>query len=103
MKKISYVLISGFLAFSLPAWAEDQQIGIKDHHFSPASITIPMGTKVIWTNHDADPHTIVGQNNTFHSNVLDTNDHYDHTFSTAGTYTYFCTLHPTMVGSIIVK
>jgi plastocyanin len=91
------------LAFCSSAWAQDPKIAIKDHLFVPASITIAAGTKVTWVNKDADPHTVVDQNNAFHSSALDTNDSYSHTFTAPGTYTYFCTLHPTMIGTIVVK
>ncbi len=103
MKKLSYVLAFCFLMISTPTLANDQQIGIKDHIFTPSDITITAGTKVTWINHDADPHTVVEENNKFHSAALDTNDNYSYTFTTPGTYKYFCTLHPTMLGSVTVK
>lgn len=103
MKKFSYVFAFILLLSSAPAWADDQQIGIKDHIFIPSDVTVAAGTKVTWINHDADPHTVVEENNKFHSSALDTNDNYSYTFMTPGTYKYFCTLHPTMLGSVTVK
>jgi len=103
MKKYLPVIALGFLMISPSAWAEEQKIGIKDHIFVPANLTVPAGSKVTWVNHDADPHTVVEENNKFHSGALDTNDNYSYTFMTPGTYKYFCTLHPTMLGSVTVK
>jgi plastocyanin len=62
------------------------------------------GAKVTWTNQDEVPHTIVDSNSNkvFRSGALDTNDSYSFVFVKPGTYHYFCTLHPTMVGTIIV-
>ncbi len=103
MKKLLAMALIGVLSASA-AWAEDMQVGIKDHAFTPAELTISTGTKVTWTNHDQDPHTVVqrGAPSGFHSSALDTNDSYSYTFTTPGTYTYFCTLHPAMVGKITV-
>ena len=102
MKKTLYAFSLGCLLFSAPAWASDQQIAIKNHIYTPASVTVTAGTKVTWTNNDADPHTVVEENNKFHSGALDTNDTYSETFTEPGTYKYFCTLHPNMTGSITV-
>jgi plastocyanin len=92
------------LMLSAPAYAEDSQISIKDHLFTPSTLTISAGTKVTWTNHDQDPHTVVesGAPKPFHSSALDTNDTFSYTFTEPGTYKYFCTLHPTMAGKVVV-
>jgi plastocyanin len=103
MKKTLHIITFGALLMSAQVWAEDQQIGIKDHLFVPANVTVTAGTKVTWINHDADPHTVAEPSNKFRSSALDTNDNYSYTFTTPGTYKYFCTLHPTMVGSVTVK
>jgi len=102
--KTMYALAICTLMLSAPAYAEDSQISIKDHLFTPSTLTISTGTKVTWTNHDQDPHTVVGRSTQqpFHSSALDTNDTYSYTFTEPGTYQYFCTLHPMMVGKIIV-
>jgi len=92
------------LLLSAPAYAEDSQVSIKDHLFTPSVLTINAGTKVTWTNHDQDPHTVVesGTPKPFHSSALDTNDTFSYTFTEPGTYKYFCTLHPTMAGKVVV-
>jgi plastocyanin len=75
-----------------------------DHHaFAPAALTIAVGTTVSWKNADDTPHTVRARNQAFASGALDTGDSFSHTFTTPGDYTYFCSLHPFMVGEIVVK
>jgi plastocyanin len=75
-----------------------------DHHaFAPAALTIAVGTTVTWRNADDTPHTVTEKNRVFRSDGLDTGDSFSHTFTTPGDYTYFCSLHPFMVGEIVVK
>jgi plastocyanin len=68
-----------------------------------ASAPVAVGTTVKWVNHDDIPHTVVEKNKAFRSKALDTDDAYSFTFASAGTFDYFCGLHPHMVGKIIVK
>jgi plastocyanin len=102
MKKHLHALTLGFLMLSAPAGAEDKSIAIQNYTFSPEKLTVVAGTKVTWVNHDQVPHTVVEKDRKFHSSALDTNDSYSFTFNTPGVYQYFCTLHPTMTGTITV-
>jgi plastocyanin len=79
------------------------EIKIDNFSFSPAILTVPAGTTVKWTNHDDIPHNIVSSEQKFKSKPLDTDDSFSFTFSTPGTYQYFCGLHPKMVGKVIVE
>ncbi len=81
------------------------QIEIDNFNFAPAMLTVTAGTKVTWTNHDDIPHTVVSGDDPrlFKSPPLDTDDAYSFIFDKPGTYTYFCSIHPKMVGTIIVK
>ncbi|HZT43875.1 MAG TPA: metallophosphoesterase [Chthonomonadaceae bacterium] len=83
--------------------ASTAQVKIDNFQFAPTVLTVAGGTKVTWINHDDMPHTIVETNRRFASAALDTNDHFAYTFLTPGTYTYFCSIHPRMVGKIIVR
>ena len=75
-----------------------------DFFFTPGTVTVKAGTTVTWTNRDDIPHGIASSNNAFKkSGALDTDDGYSFTFTTPGTYQYFCYLHPHMVGSIVVE
>jgi plastocyanin len=78
-------------------------VTIDNFTFAPKEMTVPVGTTVKWINHDDIPHSIVDKNMAFRSKALDTNDSYTFTFASAGSFDYFCGLHPHMVGKIIVK
>jgi plastocyanin len=79
-------------------------ISIDNFSFTPAALTVKAGTTVTWTNKDDIPHGIASSDNAFKkSGGLDTDDSYSFTFTTPGTYQYFCYLHPHMVGSIVVE
>ena len=58
---------------------------------------------VTWTNHDDIPHTVVSVDKVFKSKVLDTDEKFSFTFSTPGTYPYFCSIHPKMTGKVVVR
>ena len=79
------------------------EITIDNFTFTPKELTVAVGTTVKWVNHDDIPHTIVEKKTTFRSKALDTDDSYSFTFTSAGTFDYFCGLHPHMVGQVIVK
>ena len=81
------------------------QVMIDNFSFSPVSLTVPLGAKVTWINHDDVPHTIVSDDNphVFKSPPLDTDDSFSVVFSKPGVYRYFCSVHPMMVGTVIVK
>jgi plastocyanin len=79
------------------------QIGIDNFNFTPQTLTVSAGTEVTWINNDDVPHLIVNVQNKFkQSPVLDTDQRYSATLSKPGTYTYFCSLHPKMQGTIVV-
>ncbi len=77
-------------------------MAIRSFAFGPQAITVRAGTKVTWVNEDVEPHTVVGDGRTFQSEALDTGDGFPVTFDKAGTYGYFCSLHPHMTGSVTV-
>jgi plastocyanin len=79
------------------------EITIDNFTFAPKGLTVPVGTTVKWVNHDDIPHNVVDKGKTFRSKALDTDDSFSYTFASAGTFDYFCGLHPNMVGQIIVK
>jgi len=89
--------------FVVPANAEDMTIKIDNFVFSPQTATIKAGTKVTWVNEDDIPHTVASTTQGLRSKALDTGETYSFTFTTPGTYKYFCGLHPHMTGSIVVE
>jgi plastocyanin len=90
-------------AAAVAAAASPATIEIDNFAFTPATLTVTAGTTVTWKNEDDSPHRIGDKNGTFKSAALDTDDTFSHTFAAPGEYPYICTIHPYMVGTIIVK
>jgi plastocyanin len=82
---------------------ETVEVKIDNFSFGPATLTVPAGTTVSWTNRDDIPHTVVSTDGVFKSKVLDTDDKFSFTFSKAGSYPYFCSIHPKMTGKVVVQ
>ena len=78
-------------------------IKIDNFVFGPQAITVPVGTTVTWTNSDDIPHTVVSTEGAFKSKVIDTDEKFSYTFTKAGTYPYYCAIHPKMTGQVVVK
>ena len=81
------------------------EVKIDNFSFVPQNLTVPVGSTVTWTNRDDIPHTVVSTEDTkiFKSKVLDSDEKFSFTFSKAGTYPYFCSIHPKMTGKITVN
>jgi plastocyanin len=79
------------------------EVKVDNFSFGPATLTVAVGTTVTWTNRDDIPHTIVSNDKVFKSKVLDTDEKFSFTFTKAGTYPYFCSIHPKMTGSVVVQ
>jgi 3',5'-cyclic-AMP phosphodiesterase len=77
-------------------------IVLDNFSFAPAVTSVAVGSTVTWTNHDDVPHNVVSTEQAFKSPVLDTDQRFSHRFDAAGTYKYFCSLHPKMTGQIMV-
>ena len=78
-------------------------VKIDNFVFGPQTLTVPVGTTVTWTNNDDIPHTSVSTEGVFKSKVLDTDEKFSYTFTKAGTYPYYCTIHPKMTGQVVVQ
>jgi plastocyanin len=96
------VLAAGSIGVAI---ADDAAIKIsaKDFMFSPVTVTVKAGSTVTWTNLDDEPHTVFSDAGLFRSSALDTKDSFSYKFDKAGTYHYLCTIHPRMVGTIVVE
>ncbi len=81
----------------------EQEIRIDNFSFVPQTVTVKAGTIVTWVNRDDVPHTVMGTAKEFSSQVLDTGDKYTHTFTTPGSFEYYCSVHPHMKGKVIVE
>ena len=88
---------------AVTAAASPATVDIDNFAFTPAALTVTVGTTVTWKNEDDSPHRIGDKDGTFKSAALDTDDTFSHTFAAPGEYPYICTIHPYMVGKIVVK
>lgn len=79
------------------------KVSIDNYAFKPATVTIPVGASVTWTNLDDDPHTATADNGAFDSKGLAKGDTFTFQFTKPGTYSYHCTVHPFMKATIIVQ
>jgi plastocyanin len=108
---LAALIVSGgglLVGVGAPAWATAAASGptvkIDNFTFGPAALTVKVGTTVTWVNHDDIPHAVVSDDHTsFKSKVLDTDQSFAFTFTKAGEYPYFCSLHPHMVGKVVVQ
>jgi len=94
------------IAFGRPSHAQtpiSTRITMKDFMFSPVPLTVSAGTTVTWTNLDDEPHTAVSDTGEFRSGAMDTNESFSFKFDKPGTYRFTCSIHPRMVGTIIVR
>ena len=82
---------------------ETTEVKIDNFSFGPGELTVQVGTTVTWNNRDDIPHTVVSTDGVFKSKVLDTDEKFSFTFAKAGTYPYFCSIHPKMTGKVIVQ
>lgn len=83
----------------------DTQVTVDNFSFSPAEVTVAPGTRVVWTNRDDIPHTVTDRDppRAMRSQPLDTGESFSFTFDKPGTYSYFCSLHPHMQGTVVVR
>jgi plastocyanin len=109
--KINYLLILSILISVIflsgctqqPVTPGENTVLIENLTFKPSRLTVENGTTVTWINNDAVDHTIVEDNELFSSGTLMNGQNFSYTFTTSGTYNYFCSIHPDMRGKIIVQ
>jgi plastocyanin len=88
---------------SIAAGPPVADVKIDNFSFAPVTLTVKAGTQITWTNGDDIPHTVVSDNQSFKSKVLDTDEKFTFTASKPGTYSYFCSIHPKMTGKVVVQ
>ena len=105
---LSLTLAATFILHSVHASNDAQmkpqqiEVRIDNFAFTPGTLNVPVNSTVTWLNQDDVPHVIASDKGIFKSKALDTDQGFSNTFSKAGTYTYYCPIHPKMVGRIIV-
>jgi plastocyanin len=101
---LSFFALGGEMKDADSTVGKQNRIEIKDFAFNPQTLTVKSGEKVTWINRDEEPHTVVSVEKQFKkSTALDTDQEFTITAGAPGTYTYFCSVHPKMTGTIIVE
>ncbi len=84
--------------------AKKFDVKVDNFNFSPTALSVPVGATVTWTNQDDVPHNVrSSEGDTLKSPVLDTGEKFSFTFTKAGTYPYYCAIHPKMTGKVVVQ
>ncbi|HEX7761251.1 MAG TPA: cupredoxin family copper-binding protein [Caulobacteraceae bacterium] len=91
------------LPTAAPATTAAPVVTIGNFTFGPMTVTVPVGGQVTWINGDDVPHTVMAADKSFRSKPIDTDERFSFTFTKPGVYSYFCSLHPKMTGTVIVK
>jgi plastocyanin len=103
LRSLGFAIAAVVLSLHLAgAHAEETMVMIDNFTFEPKALTVKVGTTVTWKNRDDIPHLVVSAGK-FRSKTLDTDDAFSFTFTATGDYTYFCSLHPHMTGTIKVE
>lgn len=111
------VALAALLAIALPVMAgcsppagngssggqAGQRVVLENFAFRPANLEVKVGSAVTWENRDSAPHTVTADDLSFDSKNLDQGKTFSFTFTKAGTYDYHCSIHPSMVGRVVVK
>jgi len=101
---LSNVAFGGEMKETDVTTTKQNKIEIKDFAFNPQTLTVRAGEKITWINRDEEPHTVVSVEKQFKkSTALDTDQEFTITAGAPGTYTYFCSVHPKMTGTIVVE
>ena len=112
IRRLSFpaALLLGLLLVVSGAWADpapaQSNVQAMDNLFQPQSITVSVGTTVVWTNAGKNPHTVTADDQSWNSDRLDPGQTFSQTFNTPGTFGYFCQFHGApgsgMFGTVIV-
>lgn len=100
MIKIVLGMLAVIVALQAPPVVK---VDIDNFKFGMTPLEIRVGTTVTWTNRDDVPHTVASATKLFKSPALDTGESFSFTFKDAGTFDYYCSVHPRMTAKIIVK
>ncbi len=102
---LGMVIVGAMEAYvpSVTAAPDAARIAVKDFMFNPATLTVKAGSTVTWSNMDDEPHTVVSDTGMFKSGGMDTNESFSFKFDRPGIYHFTCSIHPRMVGTIIVQ
>jgi len=100
------MLMAGGVPKGMPigqAAADGTHVVVDNFSFAPTTATVPVGTTVTWTNRDDIPHNVVNPEQKFKSPILDTDERFSYTFDVAGTYKYYCSIHPRFNPGVLLR
>ncbi len=97
------LVVGSLLWLTVPAAAASHNVTVENFAFNPATITVQAGDSVTWTNQDAVPHTVTADGGSFDEPLDASGGVATITFATPGTFTYHCTIHPSMHGTVVVE
>ncbi len=97
------LLLAFHFSGAMVAQAAQSSVTIQNFAFSPTPLTVNVGDTVTWTNKDTAPHNAVADNGGFKTADMQQGQSASITVTTPGTYTYICTIHPRMMGTLIVQ
>ncbi len=100
---VAVLILHPLRAKAKEAKAQAMEVKVDNFTFSPDTLTVPVNSVVAWVNKDDIPHVIASNDGLFKSKALDTDQTFSYTFAKAGTYPYYCSIHPKMVGKIVVR
>jgi plastocyanin len=100
---LTAAMVADISAVSAAEGPTGEEVQIKDFMFEPVSLSVKSGSVVTWTNKDDGPHTVASDAGLFRSGALDTGERFTFKFDKPGTYHYVCSVHPKMVGTIVVR
>ncbi len=102
---VGMVLLAAMESYvpSIAETTDSTEIMLKDFMFNPTPLTVKAGSTVTWTNMDDEPHTVVSDTGMFKSGGMDTNESFSFKFDKPGTYHFTCSIHPRMVGTVLVQ
>ena len=105
-RALCFATMMGLFAVCGPSAADSAdpaKIVVKDFAFAPTPLTVKAGSTVTWTNMDDEPHAVVSDTGLFKSGGMDTNESFSFKFDKPGTYHFTCSIHPRMVGTVVVQ
>jgi plastocyanin len=104
MRQVAIVVLVTVLALAAVGdAAPSPRVEITQFRFEPARLAVPVGATVTWINDDEETHTVTATDRTYTSTGLEHAERFSHRFTAAGTYTYFCALHPHMTATVVVR
>ena len=101
--RVALLLGVAIYSSSIAATSDPTRIVVKDFMFAPNALTVKAGATVTWANMDDEPHTVVSDTGMFRSAAMDTNETFSFKFDKPGTYHFTCSIHPRMVGTVVVE